>query len=521
MTTHDAALALNRFGLGARPDEPFPAAPRRWLVEQFDRWDPRPAPIAAAPARAQVAADLVALLDGIRGVAAARAASAGMPAMAGAAGAAGTAAAGAAAERMNDPSIRPMADPMAGPTAATPPAAAAQPPSLARLARRAGEEPYQRFVAARTEAALATPAPFVERLVHFWANHFAVSVDKRNVTGMAGLLEIEAIRPNVLGRFGDLLQAVARHPAMLLYLDQIQSVGPASRVGARAAAAGRSGVGLNENLAREILELHTLGVRSGYGQADVIELARALTGWSVSGLVPPPYVRALGGHAGLGGEPGRFVFVDGLHEPGPRTILGRPYAAEGEAQAAAVLADLAVHPATARHVATKLARHFATSDPPPGLVTRLERAFLDSGGDLPTVYRALVEAPETWAAPGRFRTPWDWALAAWRGLGLRAPDGAATARLLAQLGQPTWRPGSPAGFDDTDAAWIGPEALVRRVEVAEQLARRAGDAADARELAERLLPGGPSAATAQAVARADSGSQAIALLLASPDFLRR
>jgi uncharacterized protein (DUF1800 family) len=501
----DAAVALNRFGLGARGDEPAPETPRRWLLEQFDRWDPSPPAIAAAPARPQVAADLVALLDGVRGASAARAAASGPPA----------AATSAAAD--------PMAASMAGPASETMAGTASAPaaPSLARLARRAGAEPYQRLVGARIEAALESPAPFVERLVHFWANHFAVSVDKRNVTGLGGLLEIEAIRPRVLGRFSEMLQAVARHPAMLLYLDQTQSVGPASRLGARAAAAGRIGVGLNENLAREILELHTLGVRSGYGQADVLELARALTGWTVSGLAPPAYTRALGRDSGLGGEPGRFVFVDGLHEPGPRTILGRSYAGDGEAQAAAVLEDLAAHPATARHVANRLARHFAASEPPPELVSRLERAFLDSGGDLPTVYRALVEAPEPWAAPGRFRTPWDWTLAAWRGLGARAPDGAAAARLLTQLGQPAWRPGSPAGFDDTDAAWIGPEALVRRVEAAEQLALRIGGTVDAGELAERLLPAGLSAGSAQALARAESGSQALALLLASPEFLRR
>ena len=280
-------------------------------------------------------------------------------------------------------------------------------------------------------------------------------------------------------------------------------------------------MGLNENLAREVLELHTLGVRGGYGQADVLELARALTGWTVSGLAPPAHMRALGRDSGLGGEPGRFVFVDGLHEPGPRTILGRGYAGDGESQAAQVLEDLAAHPATARHVATRLARHFTASEPAPGLVSRLERAFLDSAGHLPTVYRALVEAPDPWSAPGRFRTPWDWTLAAWRGLGVRAPDGAAAARLLTQLGQPAWRPGSPAGFDDTDAAWIGPEALVRRVEAAELIAIRAGGVADAGGLAERLLPAGLSRGTAQALARAESGSQALALLLASPEFLRR
>ena len=354
-------------------------------------------------------------------------------------------------------------------------------------------------------------------MVHFWSNHFAVSADKLTVIGMAGPFEFEAIRPHVLGRFGDMLLAAEQHPAMLLYLDQAQSVGPDSTLGTLAATFGRN-AGLNENLAREILELHTLGVHGGYGQADVTEFARALTGWTVNGLARGPARRAIGGS----GTPGSFHFAGAIHQPGRRVIMGRAYDQRGEAQARAVLSDLAAHPATAAHLAAKLARHFAGDDPPPALVERLGAAYLKSGGDLPTLYRVLIEAPETWQpARSKFRTPWDWSIAALRGIGVRQIEGRQMAGLLNQLGQPLWRPGSPAGYDDIAASWAGPDALVRRVEAAERFAMRAGGLVDARSLAaaparQRLGP-----ATVQAIARAESPEQGLALLLVSPEFLRR
>jgi uncharacterized protein (DUF1800 family) len=270
-------------------------------------------------------------------------------------------------------------------------------------------------------------------------------------------------------------------------------------------------VGLNENLAREILELHTLGVRSGYQQADVTEFARALTGWSVGGLGPREE-----------GEPGRFAFRPRQHEPGARTILGRAYAQQGEAQALAVLHDLAQSEATANHLATKLARHFVADTPPPALVARLSEAYLRSGGMLPEMYRTLVQSREAWASePAKFKTPWEWAVSSLRGLGLREAGTQHFAPMLTQLGQPVWRPGSPAGYDDIAASWAAPDALVRRVELAQRLASRIGDRLDARELGPRLLAGSLSAPTAGAIARAESAQTALALLLVSPDFQRR
>ncbi len=456
------AIALNRFGLGARPDETPPADARGWLLAQFDRYEPLP------PAwRSQPRTE--ALVQGL----------------------------------LEEQRAQRMATDDGGKQAAR------------QAWRRAARDDYLAAVGARTTSALAGPAPFVERLVHFWANHFAVSVDKVAVVGFAGALEADAIRPHVLGRFEDMLLAVTRHPAMLLSLDQAASIGPDSLVGERAAMRQpERRRGLNENLAREILELHTLGVRSGYTQADVTEFARALTGWT---LAPPA-----GAPRGAASVDGAFAYRPALHEPGTRTILGRSYAQAGEQQAGAILHDLARAPATSWHLATKLARHFVADDPPEALAQRLGAAFGRSGGDLPTVYRALVESPEAWQPqPAKFKSPWEWAVSGLRALGRHEAPPMQMANLMNQLGQPVWRPGSPAGYDDVAATWAAPDALLRRVEVAQRLAGQSGDAIDARALAPRILPGSLGEATADAIARAESPAGALALLLVSPEFLRR
>ncbi len=501
------SIALNRFGLGARPDEAAPGAgidaSQRWLIAQFDRFDPRPAPIAALPGRGVIAGQLADYLAGPR------------PMGNGPANRAANAAAGDGAMR---PAMQQMSTPTMQPGAAEE-ASEPEPIKRARMfLRTQARENYVNCVGARANAALVSTAPFIERMVHFWANHFAVSADKLTVIGLAGYLELEAIRPHVLGRFSDMLNAVERHPAMLLYLDQAQSVGPTSAIGARVAARGGRKLGINENLAREIMELHTLGVRTGYGQADVTEFARAMTGWTVSGLNRGPIAR----FAGKGGPPGEFVFANAIHEPGSRMIMGRKYSQDGEAQAQAVLNDLAVHPATATHIATKLARHFAGDTPPPALVARLQAAFLKSGGDLPTLYRTLIASPELWGdAPTKFRSPWDWSIAALRAMGARNVPAQQPTGLTNQLGQPTWRPGSPAGFDDLNATWAGADAVLRRVEAAERFAARVGGNIDARSLAPKLFPGALSASTQAGIANADSPGQALALLLVAPEFLRR
>ncbi len=485
----DTLIAATRFGLGARPEDARPNDAPRALLAQFDRFDPRPAAYGGAPTRAVVAKGLADYLEDAR---AARQAMGGGKR--------------AQAEAMADGKVTPdsaLKDALK---------------QTRKFVRDESRAHYLALVGARANAALATPAPFVERMVHFWANHFAVSADKLTVIGMAGLLEAEAIRPHVLGTFENMLIAVEQHPAMLLYLDQAASIGPESSVGARVAARGVRKIGLNENLAREIMELHTLGVRTGYGQSDVTEFARALTGWTVAGLGRGPLAR----FAGADGAPGDFAFAAPLHQPGTRTIMGRTYAEGGVAQARAVLHDLATNPATAKHIATKLARHFAGDAPPQALVDRLAASFQTTGGDLPSLYRVLIAAPELWqAAPGKFKSPWDWSISALRAVGTTTVEGQAVAGLQTQLGQPVWRPGSPAGYDDNDASWAGPDALMRRVEAASRIATRAGNAIDVRKTAAQVLPDGGNAETLAALARAESPVEGLALMLVAPQFMRR
>ncbi len=493
----NAAIALNRFGLGARPDEAVPADPRQWLRGQFERFDPKPAVLAGVPGSGAMAAEFrdyliqskLARMDG--GVF--RAAS--PPVMASSA-------------------MSPTA--MAEPKEDNP-ALAGLPKELRQGIRKMYRDSYGALARARLAAALVTPAPFAERLVHFWANHFAVSADKLQTIGTAGTLEFEAIRPHVAGTFGDLLLAVETHPAMLLYLDQAQSIGPESFIGQRAALRRNPNakkVGLNENLAREILELHTLGVDGGYAQGDVQELARGLTGWSVGGFVKAPIGREA--------PDGAFVFQDSWHQPGERVLLGQRYRSGGVEQGRAMLAALAVHPATARHLATKLARHFVADVPPPALVDRLARVHVETGGDLRALYRTLIDAPEAWATPQpKFKSPWDWTVSMLRGVGSRDVPDLNVINVLNELGQPIWRPGSPAGWDDSAAAWAAPDALLRRVEVARRVAAKVGDRADPRRLAPLLLPGVLGAGTTQAIARAGSPQDGLALLFVAPEFLRR
>ncbi|MEX3951629.1 DUF1800 family protein [Paraburkholderia sp. EG287B] len=473
------AIAMNRFGLGARADETPPANPRGWLLGQFQAYEPLPAAWRNEPGALALAARFGEERQQ---------------------GMAGNAAASAASE-----------------TNAQENAQQAARRAVNQAIRRESVGIYRSAVNARLVSALQTDTPFVERLVHFWSNHFAVSVDKALIAGIAGAFEMEAIRPHVLGNFADMLVAVEQHPAMQLFLDQARSVGPDSRAALRADQRDPAHKrGLNENLAREIMELHTLGVRTGYTQDDVTEFARALTGWSVAGVRGPQPGNA---------APGSFVFRPALHEPGTRTVMGKRYDQAGEQQALAILNDLAHANATSRHIAFQLARHFVADNPPPALTERLTLAFEQSGGDLPTVYRALVEAPQAWAPiDAKFKTPWEWTVSSMRGLGWREPGEAGeinAAPLLTQLGQPVWRPGSPAGYDDIAASWAAPDALVRRVEVAQRFSARVGDRLDPRTLGNTLMGATLSAPTASAVAHAESASTAIALLLVSPDFLRR
>ncbi|MBO0755750.1 MAG: DUF1800 family protein [Bradyrhizobiaceae bacterium] len=352
------------------------------------------------------------------------------------------------------------------------------------------------------QAGLGADIGFVERLVWFWSNHFCVSADKgAAVRTLCGAFEREAIRKNVLGRFGDLLLAVESHPAMLHYLDNVRSFGPGSIAGVN------RGAGLNENLAREILELHTLGVRTVYTQSDVTSFAKVITGWSVVPFRQDPV---------HGGE---FAFNPRTHEPGAQTVIGKTYSDNGLDQGRAVLADLARHPATAQHIAVKFATHFVADKPPSALVARLTKRFVDTDGDLKELAKSLVTSEESWQTPrDKLKRPREWTLGALRAIGMPA-EIQPIIQAQNMLGEPLWRPPAPKGFSDDSAEWLS--GIAERLDVANLLAGRYGLLVEPDAVIDIAL--GPLATdeTRQTVKRAESRPQALALLLMAPEFQRR
>ena len=367
------------------------------------------------------------------------------------------------------------------------------------------ERTFRAEALARIQRASIAECGFLERLVTFWSNHFCISVSKGQPARIwAGAFEREAIRPHVLGHFADMLKAVEQHPAMLFFLDNQQSIGPNSRAGQR----GKRG--LNENLAREIMELHTLGVGGGYTQADVVALAKILTGWTYAG------------RQGRLGEPGSFIFNVNAHEPGTIVLLGKSYPDNNVAQGEAALVDIARRPATATFIATKLVRHFVADDPPPALVTHLADVFRKTDGDLRAVSHALVEADDAWRAPmTKMRSPYEFLIATGRLMAQIPEDPGRYLYGLNVLGQPLWAPAGPNGFADTNAAWAAPEGMKLRLDIAAQVASRIGDNRDPREMLDLIAANAASPDTRQTIARAESRQQAFALLLMSPEFQRR
>ena len=377
-------------------------------------------------------------------------------------------------------------------------------------------EHFRELVQADQTARLATAAttqrPFAERLALFWANHFTVSSLKGAARGLVGAFEREAIRPHIAGSFEQLLTASTLHATMLRYLDNALSAGPHSRFVARLARHQPDGVvpritGLNENLAREVLELHTLGVDGGYTQTDVTAFAAVLTGWRAPRLPR--------------GDETSF-FDAAWHEPGAKTVLGKRYR-EGPQALSEVLHDLSAHPSTARFIATKLVRHFVADEPPVALVQRLTRTFRDSNGHLPALYSELVKAPEAWQPhPAKLKTPEEFVVSTARllrtgdALFARGRDGG-----VALMGQPVQRAPSPAGWPDRAEEWLGPDAVWKRLEWATRAGERAGRAVDARALAASALGPLLSDNSARQIERAADGPQALTLLLMAPEFQRR
>lgn len=375
-----------------------------------------------------------------------------------------------------------------------------------RAARQRSEDAQNGSRLFRAEAAawlgqcLTAEAGFREQLVAFWANHFTVSRRVGPVGPLAGIYVREAIRPHVTGRFVDMLLAVARHPAMLFYLNNNASIGPNSPIGQR------TGRGLNENLAREIMELHTLSPAAGYSQADVTSFARILTGWSVAEQRPP-----------FG-----FQFRKAAHEPGEKTLLGRSFP-EQEAGGTAALEFLGTHPATFRFLAQKLVRHFVADAPPAGVVDRVAGVLGQTGGNLGAAARALLREQPAWEpALSKLRSPLEYTLAVWRALGA-GPDVAMDALGgMNALGQPLWSAPGPNGWPDRAEDWVAPEAMVRRTELAWRAAgRAAGKGVAPAAVLDTVL--GPLARpeTRTAALGAGSAREALVLLLASPEFQRR
>jgi uncharacterized protein (DUF1800 family) len=466
----DTVIATNRFGLGARPGELDQAAgdPKGWLAQQTKGTRPVPAEVAALPTSAAVF-------------------------------------------RVYEQSRQQQQETKRD--AAT--ASDEEVKKKFMAVRKAVAPIYLDQVAARYATAVKSNESFRERLVHFWTNHFAVSADKPQVAALAATLENEAIRPNLAGSFCDLLLAVESHPAMILYLDNQASIGgnsqAAKRFERRAAANGRK-VGINENLAREILELHTLGVNGGYTQADVTSFARVLTGWSIGSDRGPI----------AAGEVGKFTFRENAHEPGAQTILGKRYAESGEGQARAVLQDLAKHQATATHIATKLVRHFVGDDPPPDAVDRVAKVFRDTSGKLSEVHQSLIDLAPAWRPDFiKYKTPHEFVVSTLRSVDVVPAKPQQVFASFQLLGQRPFTPGSPAGWPDTAAQWDGPDALLKRIEWATQFGERVGAKVKPLEVAAASLGQSLSERTRVAISRAASAAQGVTLLLASPEFMRR
>ena len=400
---------------------------------------------------------------------------------------------------------------MAGapPTAQPPVAAAAQARDPAKIAQQMLRQETGGDFLARAQLAATTDAAFRERWALFWCNHFTVSATKLVTATVVGPFEQEAIRPYVFGSFENLLVASSSHPAMLYYLDQFQSVGPDSPFASRGGGRGRK-VGLNENLAREILELHSVGVDAGYTQADVTQFARAMTGWGV------------GMPRDSEGQQGHFVFHEVAHEPGGVTVMGKRYNGAGVDQARSIMHDLAASPHAAHHIAVKLARHFVADDPPPSLVARLEASYMKSGGFLGQLALDLIKSPEAWdPEPRKFKTPYEYVISSYRAAGVSPQRIEGLAPLLNGMGQKAFSAPSPKGWAEDAQTWCAPDALIKRMQFAEAFSAQTVGDRDPGKLAADALGARLTAPVAKAISRAESRPEGLAIALMSPEFQRR
>lgn len=486
-----AALAAHRFGLGPRPGELRTIAgdPRGWVKAQLARQQRLPEPIAALPAAED---DLLAFGRWLVGRRLRNGNAQGLEQR-------------AEREGVSLDELRAM--------------------SIEQEFVATFRERATRAVAARMEAALASEAPAHERLVHFWSNHFTVSAAKPGAVALPPSFEKDAIRPHVGGRFADMLLASTKHPGMIVYLDNWLSVGPNSQAAqnprrARRIPGGGRASGINENLAREILELHTLGVNGGYTQRDVQTLAAIITGWTYE----RPRLRDLmTTRAGERSGAQVFEFDADAHEPGPKTLLNRTYPQTGMAQGEAALADLAHHASTARFLAAKLCRHYIADEPPSAAVARVERRYRDSDGDLRATMEALVDSPEAWETPlAKFKRPEEYAISVLRAANVRnLPEGAAL-NVLTAMGQRPYSAPGPDGWADIADAWLTGDLVWKRLEFAQAYAARiARSDVNPVELGQACLGPLMSEETRTAITRAESPAQGLALLFGAPEMQRR
>lgn len=450
MPSHEAAVAANRFGLGARPGEldQIGRDPKAWLANQLNTRQVLPPELRDLPHSSENVRLFFVAKKMMR-----------------------------QAKKNKDRSRRKM---------------------MRKRIRRA----FQKEAAAHSLAAVNSDQPFRERLVRFWANHFTVSVRNGKVRPVAYAFEREAIRPYVTGRFADMLLAVARHPAMLVYLDNQRSIGPNSRAGRRRKK------GINENLAREILELHTMGASRVYTQDDVISFAKMLTGWTMMGRKSD--------------TPGRFTFRQAIHEPGPKRFLGRVIPESGMREAETAMLMMASHPETAWHVATKMATHFISDNPSPDAIAHIASAFSKSGGDLRATSLALLQLPEAWQPkPMKMKSPAEYVISVARALDTDLNEGKGMVRAQNILGQKPYAATSPAGWPDKAEAWAAPEAMLERLEWGASMAVHAKRDLDPISFANSILGPTVSRKTLTWIARAPSVREAVALIFASPAFQRR
>jgi uncharacterized protein (DUF1800 family) len=381
--------------------------------------------------------------------------------------------------------------------------------------------------AARLARAVASPWQLQEALVDFWFNHFNVYEKKGAIKIWVGAYEEEAIRPHVLGRFSDLLLATAKHPAMLVYLDSARNVAPKpdfARGGMGAAPKGKRARGINENYAREVMELHTLGVDGGYTQADVVSLAHILTGWTVGPGADAETMAAVDRYKNKGG----FLFAPHRHDSSPEKLLGQMFSGNSEREGEAALLMLASHPATAHHISFQLAQYFVADDPDAALVNGMAETFRNTGGDLRAVLKTMLSnrrfmEPKNFGI--KFKTPYRYVVSVARASGM-SPSGVQPLNaVLEDLGQPIYGCISPDGYACTQSAWLDPNGLLRRLAFAMRFgAGEYGPGNDnlepinPRPLQEMLEPV-LSSTTLSALARLPREKQAGAIL-GSPEFMR-